>query len=98
MINNQTSNLLNLNILYKIVNKTNNSNQSKAQLIFIFVNLTNLNHKKINPQWFNYHRFKHTTKSKKFITTKVFSEIKIYIQTDTNTKRKNKLIKKQKVI
>ena len=87
-----------LRVLYKIVNKTNNSNQSKAQLIFIFVNLTNLNHKKINPQWFNYHRFKHTTKSKKLTTTKVFSEIKIFIQTDTNTKRKNKLIKKQKVI
>ena len=50
MINNQTGNLLNQTILDKIVNKTNNSNQSKAQLISIFITQTNLNHKKINPQ------------------------------------------------
>lgn len=48
MINNQTGNLLNLNILYKIANKTNNSNQSKVQ--HILVNQTHHIHKKNNPQ------------------------------------------------
>jgi len=44
----------------------------------------------------NYLKFKHTESKK--LTTEVFSETKVLISTDTKSKRRNKMMKKQKLI